>query len=284
MNKLNTTDNGGFPLDLDDIRWLQDGIAEGFKGLLSAFGINPADSFIISGCAVVDNAPNYDIAEGYISLNGEVLYVPAHSLAQTGGHTYYWDLEVTYDSSGLESFRNGTSYDTYEIRRGKLKSTGSPTGSEMPLAAPTLNDKLKTAVDRATLQTQIDEVRNAWSNKTLSTGDVKLSGGTNLGNVSGNIRYLKFGKTFVGCFNVIGDIPGSSSGTIRVYLPAGVNCHGTAVQVAAANGVETPTTPMTLKVAAAPGQNYVEVSRVTGDSYATTTTHQWFFNFTFETA
>ena len=71
MNKLITTDLGGFPFTLDRLRWLDDAYRDAWKGLFSAFGITLPTSFKLSGCAVTINGNDYSTTAGYICLNGE---------------------------------------------------------------------------------------------------------------------------------------------------------------------------------------------------------------------
>lgn len=143
MNKLITNINGGFPFVLEDIRFEQQAVRDAFTGLLSAWGINPADSFIISGCESVLNGSNYDISAGWISLNGEILQVDAHSVAATlsGGAVHYWSVAITYDPAGNKTFQNASVNDTYQVRKGVVLN-GVPSGSYMPMLAETIHNKI----------------------------------------------------------------------------------------------------------------------------------------------
>jgi hypothetical protein len=126
MNKLKTDDAGGMPLELDDIRFEQDAVREAFYGIISAFGIAPADSFKLSGCEVTIAGNDYTTTDGYICLNGEVLKVVAHTITKSALHDVKWDVEVTYDPAGTETFKDGTTgHETYEVRRGVLVSVAA---------------------------------------------------------------------------------------------------------------------------------------------------------------
>ena len=191
MNKLKTTGNGGFPFDLNDLRFEQDAVRDAFYGFLSGIGVAAVDSFILSGCAVTDNGSYYSVAAGYISLNGEILRVEAHNYNKTGGHTYYWLLDVTYDPDGNEAFENGSSYDTYEVRRGKLTSSVSPTaGTYLPMAAKTLMQKIydlaaKTADDA--LAASIAAVNSAL---TASIAALNTSTSASIGSLNSSISAI----------------------------------------------------------------------------------------------
>jgi hypothetical protein len=122
MNKLKTTDNGGHPFELDDIRFMDEAYRDGLKGVLSAFGaLAITDGFKISGCGVTVGGGNYTWTDGYIALNGEVLKVDAGSVPYpAGGNILTWDVVSTFDAAGLEQFEDGVSRDTYEVRKGAL--------------------------------------------------------------------------------------------------------------------------------------------------------------------
>lgn len=134
MNKLKSN-TGGWPLELEDLDFNDAAIREAFYGLLSAFGIDPQDSFILSGCD--QSGANYN--GGYISLNGEILKVVGDTIPILAGlEVLYWDFDVTYDTAGREQFENGSTIDTYEVRRGILKKGTPSVGTYMPFAAPTI--------------------------------------------------------------------------------------------------------------------------------------------------
>lgn len=148
MNKL-IIPNGGMPLEGDDFRWFQDGYAEAFKGVFSeiarrvstsvlgqgqvGFFIHPnyEGNFVITGCEVTSiGSGNVSVAEGFVFIDGEVLYFPAvASMPEAApGFGYAFRLVVTYDPAGLEVFQTGGSFDTYEIRRAEIYTlSASPT-------------------------------------------------------------------------------------------------------------------------------------------------------------
>lgn len=172
MNKLKTNNTGGWPLELEDLEFAEAATREAFYGLMTAFGIAPQDSFIISGCE--SSAPNYNA--GYICLNGEILKVVADVIPTPGvGEVLYWDLEISYDSAGREQFENSSTNDTYELRRGVLKAGALSVGTYMPFAAKTLADIL---ADLAISKIQIDiagEIKT-FAMSSAPTGFLKCNG------------------------------------------------------------------------------------------------------------
>lgn len=120
MNKLITTNTGGFPYVLDDIRWEQDAYRTALLDFSKTVA-NSADA-VLWGCIVTDNTTTYDVSEGAAIINGEIYHVAATAgvtkvalkrlalRAITGG----------YDSAGLKTFQDAGTHDTYEIRKANV--------------------------------------------------------------------------------------------------------------------------------------------------------------------
>lgn len=133
MNKLNTINNGGHPIELDDLRWMDSAYRNAFLGLLSGFGILPNETFILSGCNKTTSGSTITVTEGYICLEGEILYMPEQTYpVPTGSDVDYFELDVTYDPLGNETFEDTTTHDTYEIRQAKI-SVGTPASGTITL-------------------------------------------------------------------------------------------------------------------------------------------------------
>jgi len=142
MNRL-ITPNGGFPLTNDALHWIQNGIKEGIAGLLNQFtkysplGF-PAQQIILAGCEVTQGPTTYSTTEGYILLDGEVLYAPpvtgrANALLPLDAYA----LEVTYDPSGFVTFQDGVQRNTHEIRRARIFNFPStPSFNVVPVGIP----------------------------------------------------------------------------------------------------------------------------------------------------
>ena len=129
MNGLKTTDNGGFPFQLDDLRWIDSGIREAFKGIMSAYGIDDSTAVILSGCQR-SGGGTVSLTEGYVSIGGEICYVPAQTWPAHAGGTdeEYFVIESTFDPAGSKTFESASVYDTYELRRGKIQTGVPPAG------------------------------------------------------------------------------------------------------------------------------------------------------------
>lgn len=117
MNKLKTTDNGGMPFQLDDLRWIDASVREAFKGLASFIGTNS----ILSGVTetVASNIREYNT--GFVLIDGEVYIVTSTSTVNTDTNPFiYIEPVITYDPTGLETFQDSNQYDTYEIRKASV--------------------------------------------------------------------------------------------------------------------------------------------------------------------
>lgn len=199
MNKL-LNPNGGIAFENDDLQWMQNATIEAWYGFLSAFGISPTASFIISGCAIDTGTGTY--AAGYISLAGEILKVDAGTLP-TAAPDLFWDLDVTNDPAGNEVLYSGGSADTYEVRKGIIKA-GSATG-KMPITAFSLIEKItgKTA--------RVD------CTKSTPSGTVIFGTGNN------DMIYRFWNKHAHVGFNITAEVTAGNPNYFTVQFPAGLS-------------------------------------------------------------
>lgn len=116
MNKLNTLNNGGFPLTLDDFKFIDDSVRLALDDLGKALsGISTAKLY---GCAIISHGSYIEITEGAILHNGEVFHVYPHIMPVTGIISqYYWNFISSYDPSGSKVFFDGNTHQVYEIRK-----------------------------------------------------------------------------------------------------------------------------------------------------------------------
>lgn len=164
MNKFKTTDNGKLPFVSDDLRFVDAGIRDALKGLVSLFGLTASNSFKITGCVVSNVGLVYSYTAGYICYLGEILPVVSGSVTIPGspqvGYGLYWDLDLSFDPAGLKVFENGVSHDTYEVRKAKLVYGQYPTNQGgqtdyMPAEAAYLQTKLLNLYSSSELLTKI---------------------------------------------------------------------------------------------------------------------------------
>lgn len=78
MNYLDTTNEGGHPLYLEDLGFIQDAYKEAIAGITQGLG---AESYILSGCKKTLQSPGiWHISEGFVVLDKEVFKVPSHTV------------------------------------------------------------------------------------------------------------------------------------------------------------------------------------------------------------
>jgi len=124
MNKVLFPAGGGDPLFVDDLEFGQAGIIEALAGLLTGFSNTALDSFILSGCVLSYDGITYNITAGYVCFKGEVCVVDAHSVSSP----LFWNLVLTYDADGNQTFADATIHDTLEIRKVKMFATDTGGG------------------------------------------------------------------------------------------------------------------------------------------------------------
>lgn len=132
MDKLKTSDVGGFPLTLDDLRQFfgrldspSEGIYPAFNNLLKGFGsvfAGSANDFIIQGCIASGTTPNVAITEGWVLLSGELIKVDAQTGINTATDNKFKKV-TTFDPRGTKTFQNSTINETYEKNRAIIEGT-----------------------------------------------------------------------------------------------------------------------------------------------------------------
>lgn len=129
MNKL-IAQNGGMPLELDDLIFIQDAFKDALKGVLHGFVKAKFGNVILSGCEVSDlGGGNYSLSAGYVMLGYEICYVPA---VTTSFVITALIVDVNYDPAGNDTFFDGVTRDTYE------KKTAKPFDNNSSLTNPYL--------------------------------------------------------------------------------------------------------------------------------------------------
>jgi hypothetical protein len=244
MNKLITTNNGGMPFELDDLRFQDEGYREAFKGLLSALGGKALnDGYILSGVVATDTGSNFTTTEGWVAFNGEIWYIPGKTLPYLAtGFKYVFEEDNTFDATGNESFEDGSVNDTYQIRRAKLTSkivitpefeymTWTPAPGTV--VADTYADKINslthsnisildsitsagssqiiTTVERnkiSTNESDIAAINAGWTTASLTASDVQLrfldDSTTNATIGSGTFKYKIIGDSLHFIWNATG--------------------------------------------------------------------------------
>ena len=162
MDKLKTTDLGGFPFVLDDIRQFlgrltspaNHGIYQAFNNILGGFGTD----FIVQGCVVSGSTGAFSITEGWILLSGELIKVDAQGPFDEVVNGTFTKV-TTFDSRGNKDFLNGSTADTYEQNRGVI----SGLAGTLDFDGNTFSD-LRTITDELGIDTPL-------KTKTIPIGD-----------------------------------------------------------------------------------------------------------------
>ncbi len=163
MNQLITTYNGGFPFQLDDLRFLDSAQREAFLGVIKAL-VGYKTGAVISGCEIMSNdGTNIHIADGYVFLSNEIFYAPAQDIPVLSSGAYYWVIATSYDASGDKNF-DGLVKHTYEIRQAKCQAFDTP-----PTDGLLLDD-------------------DGWVSVALTSFNVSLFNAT-FSNVNGTLKY-----------------------------------------------------------------------------------------------
>lgn len=148
MDKFITTGTGGIPFNWDDLRFMDDAIRDGFKGLHNHLidSTLTNDGFIFDKIDLTGTPPTIDATnswtfpESYAVLNGEILLIPEKTLASSFSFGDWYILELddsfTGTTPGLKTFQDASSVETYQLRRGKLTLKASASfvsGTDVPV-------------------------------------------------------------------------------------------------------------------------------------------------------
>lgn len=204
MNNLKTTQVGGQPIVLDDLRFIHEATTQAFKGVMSSYGIAAADGIILSGVIRSIVGPDVEYTEGYVSLGGEVLYFPAQTYPiPVTPENEYLTIDVSYAPEGLKVFENTTSKDTYEVRNALMvKSATLPSGGVIWDDLKRFYDVIRTNVD-----TERVGVVKDFAGNTIPEGYLLCDGSE----VSRD--------TYAALFTAIGTLWGGGDGLTTFNLP-----------------------------------------------------------------
>lgn len=118
MNKLQFHE-GGQPLHLDDLAFLQDATTSPLAALISSWG-----DFIISGCMITHDksTSKHHWEAGYIAYRGQVYRVSAGTFDQIDqANTFYWIFKRSDAAS--KTYEDGSEHHTQVVCTAELVST-----------------------------------------------------------------------------------------------------------------------------------------------------------------
>lgn len=203
MDKLKTTDLGGFPLVLDDFREFlgrltspaNHGIYQAFNNMLGGFGTD----FIIQGCVVSGSTGAFSITEGWILLSSELIKVDAQGPFDEAVDGTFTKV-TTFDPRGNKEFLNGSIADTYEKNRGVIIGLAGT----LDFIGPRIEGIIGL---------------EAWLTRVFDAGDYTADTGTWVTSLR-QLKSVVSGKTMTVSISVIAStLAGGPSNRLRVKIP-----------------------------------------------------------------
>jgi hypothetical protein len=117
MNKIDLTQIGGFPLEQDTLKFMQDGYADMFAAIANLVG----DKVILSGVQVVGGL----VTDGWITYNGEVIPFIGGALGT--------DVIIS-EATGPALFEDGVTRQVYKTKTAAIGGPGTfPFGDLTPI-------------------------------------------------------------------------------------------------------------------------------------------------------
>jgi|GEM_PF-7114514 len=134
MNRFDTSQVGGHPLTLADFNFIQNTYKDAITGITKAFG---ADSYILSGCIKsLQSTGVWAISEGYIVIQGEVCYVPDHTVSFiSASDPLYWSIEESSIPPSPVNYRLTGATNVHFKRVGRVTTIAS----SIPFNLPTIS-------------------------------------------------------------------------------------------------------------------------------------------------
>lgn len=139
MNKLKTTDTGGFPLTLNDFRFIDDSVRLAIYDLAKALsGLNTARLY---GGGLVNKGTFYEVSEGAVLYNGEIFHIYPHNVAVTGGVAgIFLNFISESHPEGSKIFFDGTQHQVYEVRKAVVSINTPIEGALASIMYPEVED------------------------------------------------------------------------------------------------------------------------------------------------
>jgi len=122
MDKLITTGLGGFPLELDDLRWQFNAYEAAFKAIGNGLGVG--NNFVLYGCEASNlGGTLWTVTAGVVVIQGELCECPAMpTITVPIGNVLLASRIVADDSSGTETFEDLSVQQTYQKRRAVINT------------------------------------------------------------------------------------------------------------------------------------------------------------------
>lgn len=209
MKKLNFPNQSALtPFWTNDLKYLQEGVAEALCAMLKGLGLDN-DDFVISGCKITTNGSKVSMTAGWVYFNGEIL--PARALQAT-----------SYSGTPKIKFTKQTNYNPAGDRQ---VSTSGQTGTSQIYKDDYLEPSLVSGADTYRLAIG----KGAWNlaERILNHAKTVDTGVLNAGN-SSEVRYRMIGGAVQLYGSLFNDAQGGFHGVVATGLPkpaVGVTIH-----------------------------------------------------------
>jgi hypothetical protein len=167
MNKLTIT-TGGFLLRNDDFDFLQNAYGEGFIAVAEALAKQSSGNLILSGCEInlvgqSGNFDEYDVTEGYIIFNYEILKCPAQQgVLVPSNQPLQFIVNSTFPITGTRQYANLQTHQAHEVRTCVVEEYNQQ-GIDVSFV-PRLKDALSDIIISSKKTTNITIItHNGWS-------------------------------------------------------------------------------------------------------------------------
>lgn len=101
--KLSTANTGGVPFQALDFQFIQDESWKGIVSTLKGLYVDYPYGFVVQGCVSTIGGATYDISEGYVYLNGDIIYFPAVTGILLATSPVYYEGTATAEARNYES-------------------------------------------------------------------------------------------------------------------------------------------------------------------------------------
>ena len=210
MNKLITNGfTGGFPYELDDIRWNDDAYRDAITNIL--IGITGIQNFIITGCEnnlTSGQQASITIQAGYIMLDGELLKVDTHTTAYYAGGAVRNDhfiKQTTYNTAGVKISKDHEyTGSTYQQNRGIINGLVG----NLAYNGIRLKDIVKNTSEISALNGRIDALTGSTGGLTWDDLASLVQDITNLRSKTNNMMEVLYMGTFKMTYTSGGDYSG----------------------------------------------------------------------------
>jgi hypothetical protein len=223
------SDIAQMPLKKGTLQFLQDAyngndyrILQALSSTNTNFQFN--DVYVLYGCKNTGVFPNYNISEGVVLYGLQLFDVPATTFTVSGSDVAVASITQTQYTTDADpvTLTDTSVVNVHNIFGIQIAAGASGSGAknysdfifdEFSIYAERLNRQNADAG----LQAQIDYITNSWVAITLDGTNIS-SGGGSIGSISGNLKYIRNGKTIILAFDFTATLSGTSTLSLGIDL------------------------------------------------------------------